>query len=182
MKIRGALKKKANIALIFQLEPKKVDEALKDPSYKLVSKPTNVAIIGSKWVFRNKLNEYGKVVRNKARLVARGYSQQEGDNYDETFTLLSKAFYGLEQAPRAWYERLNSFLIHNGFSKAKINTTLLIKRSTTNFAGDKDDRNSTSGICQSLRRSLIFWDIKKQGSVALSTTEAKYITIEQYCA
>lgn len=90
MKIRGALKKKANIALIFQLEPKKVDEALKDPSYKLVSKPTNVAIIGTKWVFKNKLNEYGKVVRNKARLVARGYSQQEGDNYDETFTLVAQ--------------------------------------------------------------------------------------------
>ncbi|XP_070054094.1 uncharacterized protein [Nicotiana tomentosiformis] len=81
-------------------EPKKVDEALKDSSWtqamqyeldqfdknqvwELVPKPENATVVGTKWVFRNKLNEEGKVVRNKARLVAQGYSQQEGVDYDE---------------------------------------------------------------------------------------------------
>nr|XP_016434224.1 PREDICTED: uncharacterized protein LOC107760652 [Nicotiana tabacum] len=76
MKTRGALKKKANIALISQIEPKKIEEALKDSR--------------TKCVFRNKLNEDGKVVRNKARLVAQGYSQQEGVDYDETFSPVAR--------------------------------------------------------------------------------------------
>ena len=41
----------------------------------LVPLPKDKSIIGTKWVFRNKLDEDGKVVRNKARLVAQGYLQ-----------------------------------------------------------------------------------------------------------
>lgn len=42
-------------------------------------------IIGTKWEFINTLNEQGEVVRNKARLVAQVYSQQEGIDFSETF-------------------------------------------------------------------------------------------------
>jgi len=51
----------------------------------LVPKPQQKNIIGTKWVFRNKLNEQSEVITNKARLVAQGYSQQEGIHYTETF-------------------------------------------------------------------------------------------------
>jgi len=43
-----------------------------------------------KWVSRNKLDENGKVVRNKVRLVAKGYSQQEGIDYKETYALVAR--------------------------------------------------------------------------------------------
>ena len=44
----------------------------------LTSGPKDHLVIGTKWVFRNKLDENGNVVRNKARLVAKGYNQEEG--------------------------------------------------------------------------------------------------------
>nr|GEY02792.1 copia protein [Tanacetum cinerariifolium] len=50
----------------------------------------NMTIIGTKWVFRNKLDKNGIVSRNKARLVAQGYNQQEGINYDETYALVAR--------------------------------------------------------------------------------------------
>ncbi|GKC88217.1 retrovirus-related pol polyprotein from transposon TNT 1-94 [Tanacetum coccineum] len=47
-------------------------------------------IIGTKWVFRNKLDKNGIVSRNKARLVAQGYNQQEGIDYDETYASVAR--------------------------------------------------------------------------------------------
>ncbi|GJZ73420.1 copia protein [Tanacetum coccineum] len=49
-----------------------------------------MTIIGTKWVFRNKLDKNGVVSRNKARLVAQGYNQQEGINYDEAYALVAR--------------------------------------------------------------------------------------------
>ena len=51
----------------------------------MVGRLENYPIIGTKWAFRNKLDENGYVTRNKARLVAKDYNQEEGIDYDETF-------------------------------------------------------------------------------------------------
>ena len=55
----------------------------------MVPKPRK-NIIGTKWVFRNKLNEQGEVFRNRARIVAQGYSQQEGIDYTEIFAPVAR--------------------------------------------------------------------------------------------
>ncbi|GJY39008.1 putative ribonuclease H-like domain-containing protein [Tanacetum coccineum] len=85
-----------------QIEPKKVIQALTDPSWieamqeellqfklqkvwTLVDLPKGKRAIRTKWVYRNKKDERGIVVRNKARLVAQGYTQEEGIDYDEVF-------------------------------------------------------------------------------------------------
>ncbi|GJR82949.1 ribonuclease H-like domain-containing protein [Tanacetum coccineum] len=56
----------------------------------LVDLPYGKKVIGTKWVYRNKKDERGVVVRNKARLVAQGYRQEEGIDYDEVFAPLAR--------------------------------------------------------------------------------------------
>nr|GEV08386.1 retrovirus-related Pol polyprotein from transposon TNT 1-94 [Tanacetum cinerariifolium] len=58
--------------------------------YTMVSKPYGKPIIRLKWVFRNKIDEEGVVTKNKARLVAKRYRQEEGIDYDETFAHISR--------------------------------------------------------------------------------------------
>ena len=53
--------------------------------WELVPRSNNQSVIGTKWVYRNKMDENGISIRNKARLVAQGYNQQEGIDYEETF-------------------------------------------------------------------------------------------------
>ncbi|GJW88261.1 putative ribonuclease H-like domain-containing protein [Tanacetum coccineum] len=81
-------------------EPKKVIHALKDPSWietmqdellqfklqkvwTLLDLPNRKRAIGTKWVYKNKKDERGIVIKNKGRLVAQGYVQEEGINYDK---------------------------------------------------------------------------------------------------
>jgi hypothetical protein len=49
-----------------------------------------VNVIGTKWVFKKKQGEDGEVVRNKARLVAQGYSKVEGLDFGETFAPVAR--------------------------------------------------------------------------------------------
>jgi len=95
------------IGLLSVIEPATVDEAVSNDGWilamqeelnqfqrndvwDLVPKRPRKNIIGTKWVFRNMLNEQGEVVKNKARLVAQGYSQQEGINYTVTFAPVAR--------------------------------------------------------------------------------------------
>ncbi|GKD11782.1 putative ribonuclease H-like domain-containing protein, partial [Tanacetum coccineum] len=56
----------------------------------LVDLPYGKKAIGTKWVYKNKKDERGVVVRNKARLVAQGYRQEEGIDYDEVFAPVAR--------------------------------------------------------------------------------------------
>ncbi|GKB43001.1 putative ribonuclease H-like domain-containing protein, partial [Tanacetum coccineum] len=101
-------------------EPKKVIQALKVPSWieamqeellqfklqqvwTLMDLPDGKRAIGTKWVYRNKKDERGIVIKNKARLVAQGYTQEEGIDYDEVF------------APVARIEAIRLFLAYASF-------------------------------------------------------------------
>jgi hypothetical protein len=55
----------------------------------LVDPPPGCKAIGTKWVWKNKEGEKGEVVRNKSRLVAQGFNQKEGIDYEETFALVA---------------------------------------------------------------------------------------------
>jgi hypothetical protein len=145
---------------------------------------TKKNVVGTKWVFRNTLNEDGKIMKNKARLVCKGYSKVEGIDFIETFApiarrevikmflafscfknfkvyqmdvkyaflngnleeevyieqpkgfLLSenkdhvckfkKSLYGINQAPRAWYSRLDKYL-QQGLKRGIVDNNICIK-------------------------------------------------------
>ncbi|GJT91248.1 putative ribonuclease H-like domain-containing protein [Tanacetum coccineum] len=74
-----------------------------EPKKTLVDLPNGKRGIGSKWVFKNKKDDRGIVIRNKARLVAQGYTQEEGFDYDEVF------------APVARIEAIRLFLAYASF-------------------------------------------------------------------
>jgi hypothetical protein len=67
-----------------------LDQIEKNNTWELVPRPSDKNVIGSKWVFKNKLNEQGQIVRNKARLVCKGYAQIEGQEFDETFAPVAR--------------------------------------------------------------------------------------------
>ena len=92
---------------VSSIEPKKIDEALLDVDWvnamheklnnftrnqvwELVKRPNDHNVIGTKWVFCNKHDQDGIVVRNKARLVAQGYTQVEGLDFRETYASVAR--------------------------------------------------------------------------------------------
>jgi hypothetical protein len=91
-----------NTLFVALFEPQDVGHALSDSSWvnamheeleifernqvwTLVDPPRDVNAIGTKWVFKSKHGEDGEVVKNKAHIVAQGYSQVEGLDFGETF-------------------------------------------------------------------------------------------------
>nr|GEU56097.1 retrovirus-related Pol polyprotein from transposon TNT 1-94 [Tanacetum cinerariifolium] len=159
--------------------------------WELVPQPKNMTIIGTKRVFRNKLDANGVASRNKARLVAQRYNQQEDIDYDKTYASvarlesirillayacaldfklfkmdvksaflngfineevyvaqplrfidfqkldhvykLKKALYDLKQAPKAWYDKLKAFLIKNEYKIGMVDNTLFTEKKSYNL-------------------------------------------------
>nr|GFA93553.1 hypothetical protein [Tanacetum cinerariifolium] len=88
--------------------------------WELVDRPLCTNVINLKWLWKNKCDEENTVIRNKSRLVAKGYAQKEGVDFEESFApvaRLKKALYGLKQVPKAWYDELSKFLLSKGFTK-----------------------------------------------------------------
>jgi hypothetical protein len=66
------------------------DSILKNETWELTELPENKTPIGSKWLFKYKFNVDGSIDKYKVRLVAKGYSQKEGIDYDDTFSPVAK--------------------------------------------------------------------------------------------
>jgi hypothetical protein len=62
----------------------------KNDTWELVPRPKDKNVIGTNWVFRNKLDENGQVTRNKARLLCNGYAQIEGIDFEETYAPMAR--------------------------------------------------------------------------------------------
>nr|GEX40173.1 retrovirus-related Pol polyprotein from transposon TNT 1-94 [Tanacetum cinerariifolium] len=103
----------------------------------------NMTIIRTEWVYRNKLDENGVVSRNKASAFLNGFINEEVyvaqpsgftdfEKLDHVYKL-KKALYGLKQEPKAWYNRLKSFLIKHEYKIGMVDNTLFTKKKSSNL-------------------------------------------------
>nr|GFA75211.1 copia protein [Tanacetum cinerariifolium] len=115
--------------------------------------------IGTKWVYKNKKDERGIVIRNKARLVAQGHTQEEGIDNEEVL------------APVARIEAIRLFLAYALF----IASTLIDADKPLLKDSDSEDVDVHT-------YRLISWQCKKQTVVATSLTEAEYVAAASGCA
>ncbi|RDX96459.1 Copia protein, partial [Mucuna pruriens] len=110
----------------------------KNGVWKLVSPPIDKFIIGTKWIFRNKLDENDKTRSHfHFAIFTTHYNiRLHQMNVKCAFMndiLHKEALYGLKQATRAWYKKLSSFLMTNGFQRGKVDTTLFCKNYNSHF-------------------------------------------------
>jgi hypothetical protein len=91
---------------VSSIEPYRIEDALRDPDWVVAMQEelnnfmrnevwhlvpcSNQNVVGTKWVFYNKQDEHGVVTRNKARHMAKGYSQVEGLDFDETYAPITR--------------------------------------------------------------------------------------------
>ncbi|GKB17309.1 integrase, catalytic region, zinc finger, CCHC-type containing protein [Tanacetum coccineum] len=167
----------------------------------LVPRPECVMIIALKWIYKVKLDEYGDVLKNKARLVAKRYRQKEGIDFKESLTpvvtlrnpyessslmppgfvdpdhpthvyRLKKALYGLKQAHRAWYQALPTKKHLEALKRV-----FRYLRGTINWGlwYPKDTAMVLTAYADG--DHTVSWSLKKQKSTAISTIEAEYIAM-----
>ncbi|KAJ7965013.1 Retrovirus-related Pol polyprotein from transposon TNT 1-94 [Quillaja saponaria] len=124
-----------------------VKALIKNETWELVPKSNNCEPVSWKWVYKLKKAD-GTIDRYKARLVARGFSENYGLDYEETFSpvakmvtpegfvskkfphhvfLLKKTLYGLKQAPRAWSGKIAQYLTFCGYEVSSSDSSMFVK-------------------------------------------------------
>ncbi|CAI5976294.1 unnamed protein product [Closterium sp. NIES-64] len=122
------------------------DSLLENETWELCELPPGKKAISSKLIFRHKYGPDGELTRYKSRLVAKGFQQTKGKDFDELYAppeglddgsgrvcRLKKAIYGLKQAPRAWYHKLEETLLAGGFKKSECDHSLFLLQEKEQF-------------------------------------------------
>nr|GEW64367.1 retrovirus-related Pol polyprotein from transposon TNT 1-94 [Tanacetum cinerariifolium] len=152
-----------------------------------------------KWIYKVKIDEFGEVLKNKARLVAQGFRQEEGTNFEESFSPVTRieairifeanaanknmTIFQMDVKPAFLNGKLiEEGTINMGLWFSKDTGMFLTTHSDVDHAGCQDARRSTSGSAQFLGDKLVTWSFKKQKSTAISSTEVEYITLSGCCA
>nr|GEZ08086.1 retrovirus-related Pol polyprotein from transposon TNT 1-94 [Tanacetum cinerariifolium]GEZ08091.1 retrovirus-related Pol polyprotein from transposon TNT 1-94 [Tanacetum cinerariifolium] len=138
-------------------------------------------VIGNPSRLKVKLDEYGDFLKNKARLVVKGYRQEEGIDFKETFAPVSRIKAIRIFIVNAASKNMTIYQM-DGLWYPKDTAMALTAYADADHAGCQDTRRSTSESAQFLGDKLVSWSSKKQKSTAISTRKAEYIAMSGCCA
>ncbi|GKA46600.1 retrovirus-related pol polyprotein from transposon TNT 1-94 [Tanacetum coccineum] len=144
--------------------------------WELVPRPDKVMVITLKWIYKVKLNELGGILKNKARLVARGFCQEEGIDFEESFALVARL-----DAIRiflAYAAHMNMIVYQMDVKTAFLNIILRIEVYASQLDGFVDQDNLNHEFSKGTVDPTLF--IKRQGKDTLMISQSpKGIFINQ---
>nr|GEZ77926.1 hypothetical protein [Tanacetum cinerariifolium] len=172
--------------------------------WELIDKPFGKTVIRLKWLWKNKKDEDQTIIRNKARLVAKRYAQEEahksfpiyqmdvktaflnGPLKEEVYVAQPDGFVDPDHPEKVYQIRKALYGLKQA-PKAwhdKLSKFLTSKGFTkdADHVGCIDSRKRTSGGIQFLCDKLFSWMSKKQNCTAMSSAEAKYVALSASCA
>ncbi|GKB64195.1 retrovirus-related pol polyprotein from transposon TNT 1-94 [Tanacetum coccineum] len=147
--------------------------------WELVERRVGRNIIAVKRLWKNKTDAENIFIRNKCCLVAKGYGQEEGNDFEESFALVTRL-----EAVRIFvaYATHKNFPIYQMDVKTAFLNGPLEEEAFINHVGCNDDCKSTLGGTQFLGDKLVSWSSKKQDYTAMTTAEDEYVSFFACCA
>nr|GEY43669.1 retrovirus-related Pol polyprotein from transposon TNT 1-94 [Tanacetum cinerariifolium] len=175
--------------------------------WELIPRQNKVMVITLKLIYKVKLDELGGILKNKARLVARGYRQEEGIDFEESFAPISRletiriflayavhknmVVYQMDVKTAFLNGNLREEVYKYGFESCDLVDTPMVEKSkldedkegkAVDLSHCCDTRRNTPGSLQFLEERLISWSSKREKSAAISSTEPEYIALSGCCA
>nr|GEY05199.1 Gag-Pol polyprotein [Tanacetum cinerariifolium] len=168
---------------VSRTEPKSIKEAMADSTWiesmqeelhqfdrldvwELVDKPLCKNVINIKWLWKNKRDEENTVIQNKSRLVAKGYAQKEGIDFEESFALVARL-----ESVRLFiaYAAHKSFTVYQMDVKTAVGTPMATKHLDADLSGTPID--------QTKYRSMVGALMYLTDCTSMSSTEAEYVSL-----
>ncbi|GJY33970.1 retrovirus-related pol polyprotein from transposon TNT 1-94 [Tanacetum coccineum] len=158
--------------------------------WELVSRPNKVMVITLKWIYKVKLDEVGGILKNKARLVARGYRQEERIDFEESFAPVARLEV-ISQSPRGIFFNQSKYALETlkkyGMESCDPMDTPMVEKSkleeyTQGKAVDPTHYRGMVGTLIYLTSSRPDLMLITRKSATISSTEAEYIALSGCCA